>query len=144
MNPPVRLPLQCELAVRWRDLDALGHVNSSVYATFLEEARIAFTQAHFPDVGTPDGRVPFILVHQALRYRVPLVLGDGVRVHMGVKGVGTTSFTFVYDLRRAADDAPVCDAETTIVWFDYAAGTKVPIPAAVRAVLESAVVAASG
>ena len=27
------------IEIRWRDLDALRHVNNAVYATYLEEAR---------------------------------------------------------------------------------------------------------
>jgi len=30
------------LEVRWRDLDALGHVNNVVYFTYLEQARIHY------------------------------------------------------------------------------------------------------
>ena len=29
-------------SVRFRDLDSLAHMNNAVYATFLEQARIAF------------------------------------------------------------------------------------------------------
>ncbi len=30
------------IVIRWRDLDALGHVNSAVFATYFEEAREAW------------------------------------------------------------------------------------------------------
>ena len=30
--------------VRWRDVDALGHVNHAVFLTYLEEGRDAFYQ----------------------------------------------------------------------------------------------------
>jgi len=36
---PVRVPLQ----IRWRDLDALGHVNNAVYVTYFEQARMAMS-----------------------------------------------------------------------------------------------------
>ena len=32
--------------VRFRDLDAMGHVNNAVYSTFLEQARLAFLEPH--------------------------------------------------------------------------------------------------
>ena len=32
--------------VRFRDLDALGHMNNAVYATFLEQARHRFLSPH--------------------------------------------------------------------------------------------------
>src|SRR5512135_179026 len=32
------------VAVRFKDLDAMGHVNNAVYATYFEEARAAFAR----------------------------------------------------------------------------------------------------
>ncbi|MFN4071655.1 MAG: acyl-CoA thioesterase, partial [Thermus caldifontis] len=37
---PVSVPIQ----VRFRDLDALGHVNNAVYLTYFEVARAAYFQ----------------------------------------------------------------------------------------------------
>ena len=36
--------------VRFRDLDSLGHMNNAVYATFVEQARIAFLSPQGADV----------------------------------------------------------------------------------------------
>ncbi len=38
--------------VRFRDLDALGHVNNAVFATYLEQARIEYLR----ELGVFDGR----------------------------------------------------------------------------------------
>ena len=35
-------PFEHEVRVRWRDTDALGHVNHAVFLTYLEEGRDAF------------------------------------------------------------------------------------------------------
>ena len=37
-----RAPFTHPIEVRFRDLDALGHVNNAVYLTYLESARIAY------------------------------------------------------------------------------------------------------
>jgi acyl-CoA thioester hydrolase len=41
--PAVTVPVN----VRFRDLDAYGHVNNAVFFTYLEEARIKLLGAHF-------------------------------------------------------------------------------------------------
>ena len=38
---PVKVPIQ----VRWRVLDALGHVNNAVYLTYFELARLGYIRA---------------------------------------------------------------------------------------------------
>ena len=35
-------PLHTEIQTRWRDLDAFGHVNNAVFATYIEDARCVF------------------------------------------------------------------------------------------------------
>ena len=43
MSDPV--PVQMPIQIRWRDLDALGHVNNAVYLTYFELARLAYIRA---------------------------------------------------------------------------------------------------
>jgi acyl-CoA thioester hydrolase len=58
-------PLRVELALRHRDLDALGHVNQAVYHELLEEVRGAFFRHTLPDLPFTG----YVLVHTALDYR---------------------------------------------------------------------------
>jgi acyl-CoA thioester hydrolase len=37
--------LEKRIEIRWRDVDAYGHVNNAVYLNYLEEARDAWVQA---------------------------------------------------------------------------------------------------
>src|SRR5918992_4085806 len=58
-------PVRAELALRHRDMDALGHVNQAVYHELLEEVRAAFfrhTLPYLPFTG-------YVLVHVELDYR---------------------------------------------------------------------------
>ena len=34
---------EVEIPIRWRDVDAYGHVNNAVFLTYLEEARIGWS-----------------------------------------------------------------------------------------------------
>ena len=54
--------------VRFRDCDAMGHVNNAVYSTYLEEARIAVL----------GGLNDFILARVEIDFRSELRMGEEV------------------------------------------------------------------
>ncbi len=74
--------------VRWRDGDALGHVNHAVFLTYLEEGRDAF----FIRVLGSDPS--YVVARIELDFRAEIRLTDKrVTVRLAVEGVGTTSLT---------------------------------------------------
>ena len=36
------MTFETTIGVRYRDIDAMGHVNNAVYATYLEQARVRY------------------------------------------------------------------------------------------------------
>ncbi len=74
--------------VRWRDSDALGHVNHAVFLTYLEEGRDAF----FIRVLGSDPS--YVVARIELDLRAEIRLTDKrVAVRLEVESVGTTSLT---------------------------------------------------
>jgi acyl-CoA thioester hydrolase len=65
----VRLPL------RWRDMDAYGHVNNAVYLNFLEEARDAWVEEVLGPVAEDVWH--FVLARVAIDFRSELKQADG-------------------------------------------------------------------
>jgi acyl-CoA thioester hydrolase len=76
------------VAVRWRDTDALGHVNHVVFLTYLEEARDAFYRQVL-------GSEPhYVVARLEIDFRAEVRYEDGhVLVQIEVEHVGTTSLT---------------------------------------------------
>jgi acyl-CoA thioester hydrolase len=123
------------LEVRFRDCDAMGHVNNAVYLTYLEQTRFAHWRAnglagHTLDSAPAGGgavAIPGVIVARVeIDYRRPARHADILRVHVGVAAIGRTSFTYEYEIVDAAG-ALIATARTVIVRFDYAAGRPVPI-----------------
>ena len=123
--------------VRFRDCDAMGHVNNAVYLTYLEQARFnhwrvsgiakrALNSAPASDAGVPDDVPGVILARVEIDYRRPAKYGDLLRIDIGIAAIGRTSFTYEYEIRDASN-ALIATARTVIVRFDYAAGKPVPI-----------------
>lgn len=122
-----------EIEVRFRDCDAMGHVNNAVYLSYLEQARVAFWHRLTGTSGIPRS---FILARAEIDFKAPATLGDRVVVALRVEAVGRTSFTLAYDVLKARTREVVASARTVQVMFDYGAGKPVPIPDAIRARLE--------
>ncbi len=136
---PVLVPIQ----VRWRDLDALGHVNNAVYLSYFELARMAYLNALLPpgtelDPGTWLPRdFQFILAQLEIHYRSPAVLTDRLQVAVHVSRVGRKSFVFQYAITDTASGRLIADGHSTQVWFDYSANASHPIPGEAIARIEA-------
>jgi acyl-CoA thioester hydrolase len=139
---PQTLPLktlhQFDIAVRWGDMDGLGHINNIVYLQYFEEARVLWMSS-LGGVLRPD-QAGMILKKSAVTYNAPVSHPATLRVTTRAGSVGRTSFGLVGDMHLIDADgkphgASVCDGEFVIVWFDYAAQKPALIPDWLRAVL---------
>ena len=79
--------------VRFRDCDAMGHVNNAVYSTYLEEARI----------GVLGDLIDFILARVEIDFRSELRMGEDVEVHTRCSRIGTKSFDLEHVISTSAD-----------------------------------------
>jgi acyl-CoA thioester hydrolase len=110
--------------VRFRDLDAMGHVNNAVFATYVEQARIEYLRS----LGVLDGPLymGMILARLELDFVAP-ALPEG-EIEIGVRPVrsGNKSFDLEYGLEQAG--RPVARAKTVLVAYDYEQAQSVPLP----------------
>jgi acyl-CoA thioester hydrolase len=102
---------------RFRDLDPMGHVNNSVYLTWIENARIEFMRR----LGTfdqPDtSGMAMILARVELDFRSAVGFGDQIEIHVRPSRLGAKSFDLEYVLRSG--DRVVAEAKTVLVAYDY-------------------------
>jgi acyl-CoA thioester hydrolase len=106
--------------VRFRDLDAMGHVNNAVFATYLEQARIAFLSPNGADVED------MILARLEIDFRSPAELGETIEITVSPTRVGTKSFDLEYVVR--AGDRVVAEAKTVLVAYNYATASSIELP----------------
>ena len=117
--------------VRFRDLDAMGHVNNAVFLTYLESARTGF----FVDAGLvsrPED-LPIIVARIEIDFRSPLGLGEPVEVGVRPGRLGRKSFDLEYEVRGTGRVA--AEALSVCVGFDYASGATIELPQAWRKLL---------
>ncbi|NEU58655.1 thioesterase family protein [Halorussus sp. MSC15.2] len=112
-----------DLDVRFRDLDAMGHVNNAVYATYLEQARADY---YADVVGVPLPEADTVLVNLSIAYQRPITADETVTVALGVGDLGESSVPMEYEIRTG--DGVAATAETVQVVFDRETGESRSIP----------------
>ena len=120
------------LPVRFRDCDAMGHVNHAVYFTYLEQCRLTYWRER-TGAASPHTRV--IIARAECDYRAPAHFGDELEVRLRVGAVGRTSFTLEYEIINPASAVRIATGRTVMVSYDYAAAKPVPLSDATRALL---------
>jgi acyl-CoA thioester hydrolase len=121
-------PFEHQVSVRWRDTDALGHVNNAVYLTYLEEARDAF---YLRAVGDPI----YVVVRLEIDFRAEVRHADRtVRVEIAAERLGTTSLT-TRETLTTADGAVAAEARVITVRWDQKAHAAVSFSDVQRAQL---------
>lgn len=122
--------------MRFRDLDAMGHVNNAVYLTYFEQARLAFWLALHPSISPGEAidpsRIGFVVAHAECDYASPVRLGERLLVGCRAGDFGTSSFAFDYRVVAAggsvdAEMRLVASGRTVQVTWDWESGTKVPV-----------------
>jgi len=130
-----RWTVTAPLRPRFRDTDAMGHINNAVYVTYLEVARQEYWRTFRQ--GADYRVVPFILARVEIDFRSEALMRDDLELAIRCSHVGTKSFGFEYEIRDAATRRLVVSARTVQVFYDYAAKQSIPIPPEMREHLEA-------
>jgi acyl-CoA thioester hydrolase len=124
-----RFPYTVPLDVRFRDIDALGHVNNAVYLTYFELGRVKYS-LELLDMAEIRA-VPFILAEITVSYRRPAFFGDQLSLGIRIERIGNKSFTITSEIVRLQADGQeelIATSREIMVWYDYAADTTTPVP----------------
>jgi acyl-CoA thioester hydrolase len=103
---------EIRIQIRWRDMDAYGHVNNAVYLNYLEDCRDAWAQSVLGGVAdTWD----FVLAHVGIDYRSQLTQDDGeVIVRCWLDSFGRSSVRTREEIVKL-DGTVSAEAESVIV-----------------------------
>ncbi len=129
------MPFVHEIHPRFRDLDALGHVNNAVLVTFLEQARFHWWRGYL--AGRPFDAEGFLIARVEADYKLPILLEDQVRIAVRCTKIGNTSFELTYRVQRGADGALFAEGKTVQVMLDFTTNRPTPLTDAARIWLES-------
>lgn len=127
-----KLLLDTPIELRWRDLDALNHVNNASFLTYFEETRLRWF-ATFPAPWSSERASPVLAAVQ-INYRRQLNWPQDVRAELACERIGNTSLTLAHRLIDANDPTIIfADGTSVLVWIDPATGKPVGLPESVLA-----------
>ena len=118
MSDLSKFKIHLDIQLRFRDTDAMGHINNAAYLSYLELARMQYWETLS---GSRDySLVDFILVRAEIDYRSAAKLGDFVRVYIRVNRLGRSSWDFEYKVLDQSSGRLIAEAKTVQCSFDYA------------------------
>jgi acyl-CoA thioester hydrolase len=120
-----------KLAPRWGDMDALGHVNNAKFFTYDESVRLDYFQRLMSGDAKFWNEYGLILAHIEADFiaqlKPPAELDIGFRIaKIGRSSLGTEAAMF-------RGEQLIAVTRGVLVWFDYRAGTPLPVPDEVKA-----------
>ena len=126
-------PISTEIKVNWGDMDALGHVNHSVYAKWMETVRMMY----FSEIGMmnlyDDSNIGPILARIEIDYELPIVFPDVVTVSTSVSRIGNASFDMRYKIESLSNNGKSAATGSVVcVVLDYSSGMPHKIPLKLR------------
>lgn len=114
MEYKFKLPIQ----IRFKDLDILGHVNASMYFTYFETTRLAFTAKVLGNINWNERGM--VVVHNEMNYKKPIYMQDQVICKIGVIEYGSTSMKVGVHICKVEDNTEILCAQgsCTLVCVD--------------------------
>ena len=128
--------LTCEMVIpiRWGDMDAMGHVNNTVYFRYLEVVRIDWFRSLGCQPGL-DAQGPVIINAFCSFLRQLEYPGDVLARHY-TGAVGRSTIDTYVTLQRSDQPGVVyATGGATVVWTDFKAQKSLPLPDRIRAML---------
>ena len=130
-----KLVYEMTAQIRWGDMDAMGHVNNTVYFRYLEMIRIEWMRS----IGSqpePSGEGQ-VIVNAFCNFYKQLEYPGDVLVKMYASGPGRTSFETWGTMERADQPGVICAAGgSTTVWVDSRTQKSVPLPDWLRKIVD--------
>lgn len=134
MTKTRKLVFSIEMDVRWGDMDALGHVNNTVYFRYMEQARVSWLESLSGSITADTGPV---IINASCTFLAPIVYPERLVVDVFAGAPGRSSFETHYEIRPAREREPLyAEGAAKVVWAEHAAGRSVAIPDAVRSLIE--------
>ncbi|MCI8997803.1 MAG: acyl-CoA thioesterase [Muribaculaceae bacterium] len=117
-----RMPLQ----MRFNDIDMLGHLNNSIYLTFMDLAKTRYFEAVLGENLKWD-RIGVVIVNINCNFCAPTFFNEEIEVETAVVAIGEKSLTIEQRVFSPSTGQVKCDCRTIMSGFDMETNTSAPI-----------------
>jgi acyl-CoA thioester hydrolase len=122
-----------KIPIRWGDMDAMGHVNNTVYFRYMEQARISWFDALVP-AAEAWKNTGIVIANASCNFKRALNYPGTVEVRVTVDPPGGSSVATFYELML--DDELYADGAAVVVFIDMKSQKPVRIPEGIRSLLQ--------
>jgi acyl-CoA thioester hydrolase len=121
------------IQVRWGDMDAMGHVNNTVYFRYMEQARIGWFDALVPRDEAWKS-IAIVIANASCNFKRPINYPGTVEVRLRIGAPGGSSVATYYEL--IIEEQLYADGAATVVFIDVENQKPVRIPQQIREALQ--------
>lgn len=123
-------PHVLSMPVIWNDLDAMNHVNNTVYFRYLETGRIGFLTSLAAEAISPSAEgltTSFALAEVSCRFKVPLTFPDEILVASGIEEIGEHHVLIKQAIYSKQLGFVVAEGSGKMVYYDHVNKQRAPI-----------------
>lgn len=118
-----------EIQIRFKDIDALGHVNNANHLSYFELARVNY----FNDVIGVNinwAKQGIILAKITVDYKLPVLFEDKISVYTKCNRIGNKSFELIYSIVKSEtlNETLLATGESVLVCYDYTKNQSIEMP----------------
>jgi len=121
------------IPIRWGDMDAMGHVNNTVYFRYMEQARIGWFDALVPAAEAWQD-TGIVIASASCNFKRALNYPGTVEVRLSIEPPGGSSVGTFYELKM--DDTLYADGAAVVVFIGMQSQKPIRIPERIRALLQ--------
>lgn len=121
------------IPVRWGDMDALGHVNNTVYFRYMEQARIDWLADTFGITDIVKVEEGPVIINASCTFLKPITYPATVEIRTLIGKPGRSSLPTFYEIRCVGDETLYAEGTAKIVWWNPNTGKSLQLPDAFRA-----------
>jgi len=121
------------IEIRWGDMDAMGHVNNTVYFRYMEQARIGWFESLLPR-GDAWSAIGIVIVNASCNFKKPINYPGSVEVKVFAGAPGGSSVPTYYEL--LIEGQLYADGAATVVFVDAQKQKPLRIPQSLREAMQ--------
>ncbi|CZF80843.1 acyl-CoA thioesterase [Grimontia marina] len=122
-------PLSQSQAIVWNDMDALQHINNTVYFRYFEDVRVVMLEELKVFDFVKSHNIGPVVASTRCDFRAPLVYPDTITTVSWVENIQEKRYTMKYEIHSHSQQRCVAEGEALVVYCDFSTGKSCPIPA---------------
>lgn len=111
-------PCTIEIPVLWGDMDALRHVNNTVYFRYIEAGRCSYMELLQRQIPADHDPINSILASVQCSFRAPIIYPDTVLVGTRVTRIGNSSINMKHLVVSVKEKRVMAESEGVLVILD--------------------------